>query len=246
MMKGWFRGFSGLLYIYYRGESQLVLSDVNAGFNLGKNMLANTALRVVLRPKTWTQCAASYVQSGLEEGTSILANLEKTNMVDIYTDPEEVRKIEATGLDPRVYEEQMKQQSQMPVQNQAPAYPGYYPQAAQPMGAYPPYPQQPMQQTPYQSPYFDMNMMPKPMPYTPKPVQQAPVIKPEAKPAELAPELRDVLKAIKEQATANAKQAETVTNMMAAMTKSLETLAASFNKPVVGETPVTDKNNETK
>ena len=125
MLKGWFNGYSGLLFIYYRGENQLVLSDVNAGFNLGKNTLADTALRIVLKPNKWTQCAASYVQAGLEEGTSILAHLEKTGKVDIYTDAEEVKRIEASGLDPRDYEAGLaaqQQQAPMPQPQPAPMY----------------------------------------------------------------------------------------------------------------------------
>ena len=226
MLKGWFNGYSGLLFIYYRGENQLVLSDVNAGFNLGKNTLADTALRIVLKPNKWTQCAASYVQAGLEEGTSILAHLEKTGKVDIYTDAEEVKRIEASGLDPRDYEAGLaaqQQQAPMPQPQPAPMY-QYNQQTGTPYYPNPYQMQTPVNGYPYNPPqqrFFDMNMMPKPMPNLPVKQQNLDTN---------ASELKDVLKAIKEEAVASKKQAEAMTTMMAAMTKSLETLAGQFEK----------------
>lgn len=233
MLKGWFKGFNGLLFIYYRGENQLVLSDVNAGFNLGPNALADTALRIVLKPNTWTQCASSYVQEGLEGGTSILAHLEKTGKVDIYTDAEEVKRIEASGLDPRAYEAGLAKQQAQPLPQQpqpVPAYPYNNQPVNQPINQqYYPNPYAQYQGQPYVPPqqqFFDMNMMPKPMPNLP--VKQ-PVVD-----NKLTSEMQDVMKALKEQAVASAKQAETMTTMMAAMTKSLETIAnqiAQAQKP---------------
>lgn len=88
MIKGLYDGFDGLVYIYYRGKVQLVLSDVNAGHRGGD--VSETALRVVLQPNMWTEVAYKYIRDSFEKGNSQLNYLEKDGYVDIYTDKKEV------------------------------------------------------------------------------------------------------------------------------------------------------------
>lgn len=101
MIKGLYSGYSGLIYVYYRGPQQVVLSDVNAGFRMAPDALASTALRIVLRPNTWTEINYSYVASSFEDGKGILYNLEKSGYVDIYTDPLEVAKLKTGAEQPK-------------------------------------------------------------------------------------------------------------------------------------------------
>ena len=102
MIKGLYRGYSGLIYIYYRGTYQVVLSDVNAGFLLGASDMATTGLRIVLKPGEWTECAYKYVSNDFESNKGMLYNLEKSGYVDIYTDPLEVEALKKQQNDKKV------------------------------------------------------------------------------------------------------------------------------------------------
>lgn len=90
MIKGLTSGYVGTIYIFYRGPMQVVLSDVHGSTRMGPDDLAATALRIVLQPNQWTECDYSSVKGAFESSRGQLYFLEKSGMVDIYTDKREV------------------------------------------------------------------------------------------------------------------------------------------------------------
>lgn len=89
MIHGLTRGYSGIVYIYYRGPMRVVLSDMNAGYS--NSRATDTALRIVLNPFDWTEVDFSFIKDRWESGESQLSYLERDGLVDIYTDVNEVK-----------------------------------------------------------------------------------------------------------------------------------------------------------
>lgn len=94
---------AGRIYMYYKGPMRVVLSDMSAGFRNQPGLEAETALRIVLHPKSWTEVDFSLIRAKYQTGSSQLNYLEKDGYLDIYTDPKEVERVKdcmAKGIDP--------------------------------------------------------------------------------------------------------------------------------------------------